>query len=138
MAITIEKLDSNGASYDPQKIITLSPVARLEYRITFQPILADTSEQRDSDKFDPKFVHDYLKGRRKFSIHERTHESGGNTAFQNAHDIIDFFTVKEYKDRFKLVWESKNWLTTVSSARLVKMPAEDIYDCYVELTGIRA
>lgn len=137
MAITVEKLDLNGDPKDPQEIITLSPVQRVELRATFQPELADTAKQRDADKFDPKFVYDYRKGRRNFSIHERVHASGGETAEKRAHDRMDFFMFKEYKDRFKFTWHSYNWLVAVTSMCIVKIPAEAIFDFYLDLVGVR-
>ena len=138
MAITVEKLDSAGNPKDPQEIITLSPVARVEENITFAPVLADTSEQRNETIFDPKFVHDYMKGRRTFTIHERVHAAGGKTAEQRVQeDRMEFFAEKEYKDRFRFTWHNYNWLVTVTSARTAKIPAEDIYDFYLILTGIR-
>lgn len=137
MAITIEKLDEDWNPKSPAEVLTLSPVARVELRTTFQPVLADTSEQRDSDKFDPRFIHDYLKGRRLFDIHERVHEGGGKTAFENAIDRIEFFVEKEYRDRFEFKWGAEEWYVAVNSARIVKVPAENIYDCYIQLVGIR-
>lgn len=137
MAIKIEKLDKDGNSYSPKKEITLSPVQRVEIRETFEPVLADTGEQREEDTFDPRFVHDYLKGRRKFSVHERVHAAGGDSAEKRAQDRMQFFTFKKYKDRFRFTCHNYNWLVTVTSARIVKIPAEDIYDFYLDLVGVR-
>ena len=137
MAITVEKLDANGNPKDPQEIITLSPVNRIEERATFDPVLADTGEQRAEDTTNPRFIHDYLKARQKFTIHERVHAGGGFTAEELAQFRMAFFTIKAYKDRFRLTWHNYNWVVVVTSARIVKVPAEDIYDFYLEMTGIR-
>ena len=138
MAIKVEKLDKNGNPKSPPEIITLSPVQRVELRAIFQPMLADTAEVRAADKFDPKFVHDYSgKNRRTFSIHERVHAADGKTAETRAQERMDFFVFKEYKDRFKFTWHNYNWLVAVTSARIIKAPAEDIYDFYLDLVGIR-
>jgi len=137
MAITVEKLDLNGNSYSPPEIITLSPVAMVEERVVFQPVLADTGEQRDKDIFDPKFVHDYLGGRRTFTVHERVVADEGQTAEVRAQTRIEFFVKKEYKDRFRFTWHNYNWLVTSLSARTIKVPAEDIYDLYLEMVGVR-
>jgi len=138
MAITVEKLDSSGNPKDPQEIITLSPVQRVEERALFQPMLADTAEVRAADKFDPRFVHDYSgKNRRNFSIHERVRAAGGKTAETRAQERVEFFVTKEYKDRFRFTWHNYNWIVAVTSARIAKIPAEDIYDFYLDLVGIR-
>lgn len=137
MAITVEKLDSNGNPKDPVEIITLTPVQRVEEKASFEPLLADTSEQRDEDTYDPRFIYDYMKARRSFAVHERVHAEGGKTAEERAQDRIEFFTVKAYKDRFRFTWHSYNWIVVVKDARIAKAPAEDIYDFYLNLVGIR-
>ncbi len=137
MAITVEKLDAAGNPKSPPEIITLTPVARVEEQATFEPILADTGEQREEDATDPRFIHDYLKARRKFTVHERILADGGKTAEVRAQDRMTFFTVKAYKDRFRFTWHSYNWIVVVTSAKIVKAPAEDIYDLYINMTGIR-
>lgn len=137
MAITVEKLDADGNSYDPKEIITLSPVQRIEERATFEPMLADTGKQREEGITDPRFVHDYMKARRTFAIHERVHAADGKTAEKRAQDKIAFFTIKSYKDRFRFTWHNYNWLVVVKSARIIKIPAEAIFDFYLDLTGIR-
>lgn len=131
--IKIEKFSEGG-----QLVATtqFEITQRGEIRSVFEPYLSDASAQKDADTFDPRFQHDFLKGRRKFLLHERVTESESKTAEQNAHDKINFFVFKEFKDRFKLWWRDYWWWVVPLSARIVKTPAMTVYDFYLELVGM--
>lgn len=138
LAIKIERCHENGTSYDPQQIITLSPVARIEARITRDPYLADRiADSREETDPNAPYLQYQWKIRQKFNIHERVVAAGGKTAEECAHDRLKFLQFKDFKDKIKFTWNDYQYWGAITSARIVKAPAEDIFDCYIEIVEVR-